>query len=106
MASIEVLPGGELAPVVGPACGVVAELDDAGDVEDVVEAAVPGAREPVAEMLAAGGIDRGGAGPGREVVAVGEPGDVAGVGEDPGGAGRADAVDVHQVRARSRGPRS
>ena len=29
--------------------------------------------------------------------AVGEPGDIAGVGEDPGSAGRAGAVDVHQV---------
>ena len=48
-------------------------------------------------MLAAGGVDGGGAGPGREVAAVGEPGDVADVGEDPGGAGRADAMDVHQV---------
>ena len=36
-------PGGELAPVVGVACGAVAQLDDPGDVEDVVEAAVPGA---------------------------------------------------------------
>jgi hypothetical protein len=30
-------------------------------------------------------------------MAVGEPGDVADVGEGPGGAIRADAVDVHQV---------
>jgi hypothetical protein len=29
----------------------------------------------------------------------GEAGHVTYVGEDPGGAGRADAVDVHQVRA-------
>jgi len=48
-------------------------------------------------MLAAGGVDRGGTGPGREVVPVREPGDVADVSEDPGSAGRADAVDVHQV---------
>ena len=53
----------------------------------------------MAQMLAAGGIDRGSASPGREVVAVGKPGDVADVGENAGGAGRADAVDVHQVRA-------
>jgi hypothetical protein len=51
----------------------------------------------MAQMLAAGGVDRGGAGPGREVVAVREPGDVPDVGEDPGGASGADAVDVHQV---------
>jgi hypothetical protein len=36
-------PGGELAPEVGASCGVVAQLDDPGDVEDMVEAAVPGA---------------------------------------------------------------
>jgi hypothetical protein len=40
----------------------------------VVEAAVAGAGEPVAQVLAAGGIGRGGAGPGLEVVAAGEPG--------------------------------
>ena len=50
-------------------------------------------------MLAAGGIDRGGAGPGREVVPVREPGNVPDVSQDPGSAGRADAMDVHQVRA-------
>jgi hypothetical protein len=33
-------------------------------------------------------------------MAVREPGDVADVGEDPGRAGRTDAIDVHQVRAR------
>jgi hypothetical protein len=51
-------------------------------------------------MLPAGGVDRGGASPGREVVPVREPADVSHVGEDPGGPGRADAIDVHQVRAR------
>jgi hypothetical protein len=99
------LPGGEFAPVVGVACGVVAQLDDPGDVDDVVEAAVPGARQPVADVLAAGGVDGGGAGPGREVVAVGEPGNIAGVGQDPGGADWADAVDcapAKRLRAASR----
>jgi hypothetical protein len=38
---------------------VVAQLDDPGDIEHVVEAAVPGPRQPVAQMLAAGGVDRG-----------------------------------------------
>jgi hypothetical protein len=51
-------------------------------------------------MLPAGGINRGGAGPGREVVPVREPGDVADISQDPRGAGRADAMDIHQVRAR------
>ena len=80
------ISGGALAAVVGTAGGVVAQLDDPGDVEHVVEAAVAGAREPMAQMLAAGGIDRGSASPGREVVAVGKPGDVAHVGENAGGA--------------------
>jgi hypothetical protein len=66
-------------------------------VKHVAQAAVPGPRQPVAQVLSAGGIDGGGAGPRREVVAVGEAGHIAGVGEDPRGAGRPGAVDVHQV---------
>ena len=46
----------------------------------------------------------GGAGPGGEVAAVMEVGDVADVGEDPGCADQADVVDVHQVRAASLDP--
>ena len=37
-------PGGALAPVVGPACGVVAQLDDPGDVKNVAGRRFP-ARE-------------------------------------------------------------
>jgi hypothetical protein len=74
----------------------VADLADGGDVEDVVDPAVAGAGEPVADLGAGGGVERCGAGPGGEPVAVGDAGDVADVGEDPGGAGRADAVDVHE----------
>ena len=44
------LAGGELAPVVGPAGGVIAELDEGGHVEHVVEAAVPGPGQPVAQQ--------------------------------------------------------
>ena len=69
---------------IGAAGGVVAQLDDPAHVEHVVEAAVPGPGQRVAQMLAAGHVDRGGAGLGREVVAVGEPADVAHVGEDAG----------------------
>jgi hypothetical protein len=75
----------------------VAQLDDPGHVEDMVEPAVPGARQPVAQMLAARGVNRGGAGPGGEVAAVREPGDVADISQDAGGTGGADPMDVHQV---------
>jgi hypothetical protein len=53
---------GDPAPVVGAAGGVVAELDDAGHVQHVIDAAVAGPGQPVAVVLAAGGIDRRGAG--------------------------------------------
>jgi hypothetical protein len=91
---------GELAPVVGAAGGVVADLHDGGDVEHVVEPPVAGAGEPVADLLAGGRVDGGGAGPGGEVVAVGEAGHVTNVSQDAGGAGWADPVDVHQSGAR------
>ena len=104
-ASMRGLAGGELASVVGAALGVVAELDDRGDVDDVVHPPVPGPGEPVSDLLTGGGVDGCGAGPGREPVAVGEPGDVADVGQDPCGAGRADAVDLHQRGAAGERPR-
>jgi hypothetical protein len=83
---------GELAAVVGAPRGVVADLADRGDVEDVVQPSVAGAGEPVADLGAGGGVEGDGAGPGGEPVAVGEPGHVADVGQDPGGTARADAV--------------
>jgi hypothetical protein len=88
------LAGGEFAPVVGASFGVVPDLDDGHDVQDPVEPPVPGAGEPVPLLLAGGGVDRGGAGPGGEVRAGAEPGDVADVAEDPGGADRADAIEL------------
>ena len=94
-----VLPGGELAPVVGPAGRIEADLVDGGDVDDVVGLAVAGAREAVADLLAGGGVQRRGPGPGREPVAVGEPGDVADVGEDACSDDGSDTGEVHQVRA-------
>ena len=42
-----------------------------------VDLPVPGPGEPVPDLVAGGGIDRGGAVPGGEVGAVGEPGDLA-----------------------------
>ena len=90
--------GGELALVVRPSRGVVAELDDPRDIEHVVEAAVPRAREPVAQVLAAGGVDRGGGGSGwRSGCGLANRDDVTGVAEDTGGVGWSDAVQVEQT---------
>jgi hypothetical protein len=58
------LAGGELAPVVGAALGVVAQLDYRGDVQNVVHPPVPGPRQPVPDLLAGGCVQGGGAGPG------------------------------------------
>ena len=102
MASIGGLAVGESAPVVGAAVGVVAELDDGHDVQDPVDAPVAGPGQPVALLVAGGGVDRGGAVPGGEVAAAGEAADVTDVAEQPGGAGRADAVELLQ-RAAGRG---
>ena len=51
--------------------------------QDVVEPPVPGPGQPVPAVFAGGGVDRGGAGPGREVRLGGEAGHVTDVGEDP-----------------------
>jgi hypothetical protein len=93
---------GSLAPVVGPAVGVDAELGDGGDVDDVVDASVAGPGEPVPVLLTGGRVEWGGAGPGREPVAVGEPGDVADRRQDARCDDRADAVDGCQVRTSGR----
>ena len=77
----------------------VAEMDGGHDVQDPVDLPVPGARESVPDVVAGGGVDGCGAVPGGEVVVVREPGDVADLDQQPGGAGRADAVQVHQCGA-------
>jgi hypothetical protein len=61
-----------------------------------VDLPVPGPREPVPDLVTGGGVDRCGAGPGREVGPVREPGDVADLDEQPSGAGGADALEVQQ----------
>ena len=96
MASLEVLPRALRAVEVGAALGGVAQLDGGHDVQHPVDLSVPAAREPVAHVVAGGGVDGCGAGPGREVVAVREPGDVADLDQQPRGAGGADAVQVQQ----------
>ncbi len=80
-------PSSELAPVVGPARGVQADLTGGGDVDHVVGLAVPSSGQPVPDHLPGGRLDRSGTGPGREPVPVGEPGHVPDVGQDPGGHG-------------------
>jgi len=57
------------------------------------------ARERRCRICSPEEASRGGAGPGSEPVPVGEAGDVADVGEDPGGAGGADPEEVHQCAA-------
>ena len=60
---------------------------------------LPARREPVAVIVAGGRVERGGAVPGGEVGAAGEPVNVADVTEQAGCAGRADAGQLHQPAA-------
>jgi hypothetical protein len=55
--------------------------------------------QAVADLVAGRRVDGCGAVPGREVRAAGEPDDVTDLHEQPGRAGRADAVQVHQSAA-------
>jgi hypothetical protein len=63
----------------------MADLHDRHQVQRVVELAVTGPEQPVADDLAAGGLQRRGAGVGGEVVLAGEPAHVADLAEEPGG---------------------
>ena len=63
-----------------------------------VDLAFAGAGEPVADVVAGGRVERRGAVPRGEVGLAGEPGDVADVDQQPGCAGRADAVQRQQRR--------
>jgi hypothetical protein len=71
-------------------------------VQDPVDAPVAGAGEPVTLPVAGGGVQWGGAVPGGDVPAAGEARDVGDVAEQPGRAGRADAVQLLQAAARGR----
>ena len=62
----------DLSVVVGPAFGGVAQLDPAMMCSKPVDLAVPAAGESVAHVVPRGGVDGGGAGPGREVALVRE----------------------------------
>jgi hypothetical protein len=68
---------GALAAEVGPPVGVVSQLHNSGDVQGSGDLAVAGPGQPVPDLFSGGGIDRGCAGPGREVRGVREAGDVA-----------------------------
>ncbi len=87
---------GPRVSVVDAVVGVQADLADRGDVDHVVHPPIPGPRESVPGLLAGGGFQVCGAGPGREPVAVGEAGHVADVGQDSSSNHGADAGDVHQ----------
>src|SRR5258705_9825783 len=87
---------GARAPVVGPSGSVVAQLNDSHDVQDPVDAPVPGPGQPVALLVAGGGVQRCGTVPRREVPPAGETVNVADIADEADGAGRADAVGVVQ----------
>lgn len=70
------------------------------DVQCPVDLTVPAAGESVAGVIPGGRVDRGGPGPGREVVVVAEAGDVTDLDEEPGRAGGPDPVQAGQGRAR------
>ena len=73
---------GDLAPVVVAAEAGIARLGDGGDVDGGVELAVASSGQSVGLLLAAGDVDRRGAGVAGVVLLVGEAPDVAGEGED------------------------
>jgi hypothetical protein len=84
------------APSAGLALGRVAQLDGRHDVQRPVDLPVAGAGEPMADLVAGGGVERRRAVPGCEVALGREAGDVTDVDEQPGRAGRADAVERQQ----------
>jgi hypothetical protein len=74
----------------------VADLDDGDQGQGVVALAVAGSRQAVADDLAAGGLDRGGAVVGREVVLGREATHVADLAQELGGQNRADAEQLDE----------
>jgi hypothetical protein len=61
------------------------DLDHGHHVQGVIELAVTGPGQPMADDLAAGGLQGGGAGVGGEVMLAGEPPNVADLAEEGGG---------------------
>ncbi len=91
-----IFAGGCSSVEVGAAFGGVADLDGGHDVQHSVDLPVPGSGEPVADLVAGGGVDGGGSVPGGEVRPGGEAGDVTDLDQQPGGPRGADAMQVHQ----------
>jgi hypothetical protein len=77
----------------------MAKLDDGHDVQRPVDPPVLGPRQAMPVLVSGRGVDGRGAVPRGEVGAAGEPVDVTDVADQPGGAGRADAVEVLQSAA-------
>jgi hypothetical protein len=75
----------------------MADLHHRHHVQGVVEPAVTSPRQPMANHLAAGGLQRRGAGVGGEVVLAREPTDVTDLTEEPGGQHRPDPKQLHQA---------
>jgi hypothetical protein len=93
------LAGGDFPVVVGTSLCGVAQLDHGHHVKNPVDLAVPAPGQAVTDVVAGGGVNRGGAGPGREVALGREPGNVTDLDQQPGGAGGADAVQAEQCGA-------
>jgi hypothetical protein len=65
-------------------------------VQHPVDLPVAGPGQPVADLVTGGGVDRRGAVPGGEVPPGREPGDVTGLDQQPGSAGRSDPMQAGQ----------
>lgn len=88
--------GGAFALVIGPAGSVVAELSNGHDMQAMVELAISRAGKPVADDIAGGGLDRGGAGVGGKRRGGTEPIDRADQSKDLADQQSADAVQLGQ----------
>src|SRR5258708_4002436 len=78
----------------------MAELNHGHDVQHPIDTPVPGPGQAMTALFTRGRFDRGGTVPRREMPRGREPGDVSDVAEKPGGAGRADPVELLQGTAR------
>src|SRR5215216_3352726 len=84
----------QLLTEVGSAAGIAASLADRDHVQHLVEAAVPGQREPVPDHLPAGGLDGSQARVGGEVRPTRKPSHVAHDADDLRGQDRSHAEDL------------
>lgn len=77
----------------------LADLADRGHVDGMIESAVPAPRQSVHDATARGVLDGCGAVVSGELVATGEPGDVAGVADQRTRDGRADTEQLRDRRS-------